>query len=202
MRMTKRRILRFSGTASTILPFLGVTAYACVNLASLNLSAASGRPGDAVTITGSSFNIICVCGPQVPPTPVKIRWNGIKGEVMAEMMPDKAGTISASFTVPAVKPGYYVIVATQHDETYHIDAAGTPARATFEVLSATGQSVVGSGELATAGPSTDESTSTLLMALTMGLGVAGLALFAGGSAVVLRQIASRRSQMPARIKHD
>ena len=202
MPITKRRVLGFSGGASAVLVLLAVTAYACTNLASLNLSTATGRPGEAVTITGSSFNTICVCGPQVPPTPVKIRWNGIKGDVLAEMMPDKAGTISASFTVPDVKPGYYVIVATQHDETYHIDAAGTPARATFEVLTATGQSVVTSGESATASPTADESTSTGLIALTIALGVLGLGFFAGGSLVVVRQVTGRRSHVPATVKHD
>jgi hypothetical protein len=202
MSKTKRRVVGFFGGAAAAVVLLAVTAYACTNLASLNLSSATGRPGDALTITGSSFNTICVCGPQVPPTPVKIRWNGIKGEVLAEMMPDKAGTISASFTVPDVKPGYYVIVATQHDETYHIDAAGTPARATFEVLTATGQSVVGASEVATASPSTDESTSTGLIALTVALGVLGLGFFAGGSLVVLRQVTGRRSQVPATVKHD
>lgn len=202
MRVTKRRVLGFFGTASAVVVLLGLTAHACTNLASLNLSNTTGRAGDTLTITGSSFNIICVCGPQVPPTPVKIRWNGIKGEVMAEMMPDRAGAVSASFTVPDVKPGYYVIVATQHDETYHIDAAGTPARATFEVLTANGQSVVGSGEVATPSPSSDESTSTALIALTVALGVVGLALFAAGSTVVLRQVSGRRSRLSAAVKHD
>jgi hypothetical protein len=202
MRVTKRRALGFFGTASAVVVLLGLTAYACTNLASLNLSTTNGRPGESLTITGSSFNIICVCGPQVPPTPVKIRWNGIKGEVMAEMMPDKAGVVSASFVVPNVEPGYYVIVATQHDETYHIDAAGTPARATFEVLTASGQSVVGAGELGSASPSTDESTSTGLIALTVALGVVGLALFAAGSMVVLRQVTGRRSRVPVAVTQD
>lgn len=202
MRMTKPRILGFFGTAAAVLTLLGVTAYACTNLASLNLSSATGRPGDTITITGSSFNTICVCGPQVPPTPVKIRWNGIKGEVMAEMMPEKAGTISASFTVPDVKPGYYVIVATQHDETYHLDVAGTPARATFEVLGANGESVVGDGELGAAGTAPDEQTSSGLLALTIGLGVLGLALFAGSSIAAIRQVASRRAATPAVVKQD
>ena len=202
MRVTKRRILGFFGTAAAVLTLLGVTAYACTNLASLNLSSPAGRAGETIALTGSSFNTICVCGPQVPPTPVKIRWNGIKGEVMAEMMPDKAGTVSASFTVPDVKPGYYAIVATQHDETYHIDAAGTPARATFEVLTATGQSVVGSGEVATASPSTDVSTSTGLIALTIAFGALGLGLFAGGSMVIVRQIATRGTRVTATVKHD
>ena len=202
MRLTRRRIFGLFGGASAAVVLLGVTAYACTNLASLNLSSAAGRPGDPITITGSSFNTICVCGSQVPPTPVKIRWHGIKGEVLAEMMPDKAGTISASFTVPDVKPGYYVIVATQYDETYKIDAAGTPARATFEVLTSTGQSVVGADAVMTGSPTTDESVSSTLVVLTVASGVLGLALFAGGSIVVIRQVSTRRRPVPATVKND
>lgn len=201
MRSTRRRVFGLFGTASAVVVLLGVTAYACTNLASLNLSTAAGQPGDAITVTGSSFNTICVCGPQVPPTPVKIRWHGIKGEVLAEMMPDKAGTIAATFTVPDVKPGYYVIVATQHDETYNIDAAGTPARATFEVLTATGQSVVGS-EVVTGSALGDEGVSSTLVAFTLALGALGLALFAFGSVAVIRQVTTRRRPVAAKVKNE
>lgn len=201
MRSTRRRVVGVFGTASAVLVLLAVTAYACTNLASLNLSSATGRPGDPITVTGSSFNTICICGPQVPPTPVKIRWQGINGGVLAEMMPDKAGTISASFTVPDVKPGYYVIVATQHDETYNIDAAGTPARATFEVLTATGQSVVGS-EPVSAIVANDEGVPSTLVALTVALGALGLALFAVGSVAVIRQVSTRRRPVAATVKNE
>jgi hypothetical protein len=192
----------FFGLVGTGLLALGMAAYACTNLATLNLSSPAGRPGDHITMTGSSFSIVCICGPSLPPTPVKIRWNGVKGEVLAEMMPDKAGSISAAFTVPETKPGYYVIVATQHDETYHLDVAGTPARATFEVLGANGESVVGQGELGSAGTVHDEQASSGFLALTIGLGVLGLALLAGGSLAAVRQVAGRRSATPALVKQD
>jgi hypothetical protein len=200
--MTRRRIVGFFGLVGAGLVALAVAAAACTNMATLNLSSPSGRPGDHITMTGSSFSIICICGPSLPPTPVKIRWNGVKGEVLAEMMPDKAGAISAAFTVPETKPGYYVIVATQHDETYHIDVAGTPARATFEVLGANGESVVGNSELGAAGTAPDEQTSSGFLALTIGLGALGLALFAGSSIAVIRQVATRRTATPAVVKQD
>lgn len=202
MGVTKGRVLGLAGVAGAALLVLGMTAYACTNLATLNLSSPSGKPGDQITITGSSFAVVCICGPQLAPTPVKIRWNGIKGEVMAEMMPDRTGTVSAAFTVPDVKPGYYVIVATQHDETYHIDAAGTPARITFEVLSGNGESVMGGSELGAATPTPDQNTSSGLLAMTLGLGALGLALFAGGSVAVIRQVAARRKSTPAVVTRD
>ncbi len=201
MRITRRRVFGL-GTTAAALVALAATAYACTNMAQLNISSARGRPGDVITITGSSFGVVCVCGPSQPPTPVKIRWNGINGEVKAEMMPDKAGTLSAAFTVPDAKPGYYVIVATQRDDVYHIDAAGTPARATFEVLGANGESVVGTDVLASADLAGDPETSSGLIGLTIGLGALGLALFAGGSIAVLRQAATRKRQVAAKVTSD
>jgi hypothetical protein len=198
MRLTPRRVLGVFGVAASALVALAVAAYACTNMATLNLSSARGKPGDTITVTGSSFGVVCVCGPSQPPTQVKIRWNGIKGDVMAEAMPDKAGTLSVAFTVPETRPGYYVVVATQRDEVYHIDYAGTPSRATFEVLAANGQSIVGDSEVEALGPA-DPQTSSGLIGLTIGLGVLGLALFAGGSIAVIRQVASRKSRVAARV---
>ena len=202
MRMTRRRVSGFFGVAGAAVMALGIAAYACTNLATLNLSSAAGRPGDTITVTGSSFSTVCICGPQLPPTPVKIRWHGVEGAVMAEVMPEKSGSLSASFKVPETKPGYYVIAATQHDPTFDIHVAGTPALASFEVLGPNGQSVVGSGEAAAATAPADQSASTGLLAFTIGLGVLGLALFVGGSAAVVRQMATRKTRVPAVVKQD
>lgn len=201
MRMTKRRVFGLGTTAAALLA-LAATAYACTNMAQLNLSSSRGRPGDRITITGSSFGVICVCGPSQPPTPVKIRWNGINGQVLAEMMPDKTGTLSAAFTVPDTKAGYYVIVATQRDDVYHVDAAGTPARATFEVLGLNGESVVGNDTLGSADLAGETATSSALVGLTIGLGALGLALFAGGSIAVIRQASARKRQVAAKVTSD
>jgi hypothetical protein len=200
--MTRRRAVGFFGMVGAALVALAVTAWACTNLATLNLSAPAGKPGEVITITGSSFTTVCICGPALPATPVKIRWNGVRGNVLAEQMPEKSGAISAAFTVPETQPGYYVIVATQHDETYHLDAAGTPARATFEVLGPNGESVVGNGELGAVATSPDQQSSSGLLAMTIGLGVLGLALLAGGSVAVIRQVSGRRVRTPAVARQD
>lgn len=198
MRHTRRRLVGLFGGAGGFVLVLGLTAYACTNLATLSLSNSTGRPGDTITLTGSSFITVCVCGPQMPPTPVKIRWGGTQGRVMAELTPDRTGTLATSFTVPDASPGYYVVAATQRDESLNIDSAGTPALATFEVLTPAGQSVVPPSEFAaTSAPSDQTSTSSALIALTVGLGVLGFGLFVAGSAVVVRQVATRKGRVPA-----
>ena len=202
MRKARSRAVGLFGGASALVLVLGLTAYACTNLATLNLSNTTGRPGDSLTLTGSSFLTVCVCGPQMPPTPVKIRWGGVQGKVMAELTPDKAGTLAAAFTVPDVTPGHYVIAATQYDETFNFHSAGTPALTTFEVLTPTGQSVVAPSEFAAPSPPGDETVSSALIALTIGLGVLGFALFVLGSAVVVRQVGTRKTRVPAVVSQD
>ena len=74
-----------------------------------------------VTVTGSSF---AVGRGDAPTLPVQLRWNGVDGMVLAEATPDRAGNISATFTLPEGMPGYYVLVATQKDAK-GIDTYGT-----------------------------------------------------------------------------
>lgn len=198
MRVTRRRLVGLFGGAGAALVALAAAAYACTNLATLNLSTSTGRPGNQITVTGTAFSYVCVCGPQMPPTPVKIRWGGVQGQVLAEVTPDRPGTLSAAFTVPDAEPGYYVIVASQHDPHTGIDTYGTPARATFEILGPRGESVVTQSELEVAS-AVDDSVSSGLVALTVGLGVAGLALLAGGSVAVIRQFRGRKVPATARI---
>ena len=202
MRKFRRNAVGVSGFAASFLLVLGLTAYACTNLATLNLSNTMGRAGDTITVTGSSFLTTCVCGPQMPPTPVKIRWGGVQGRVMAEVMPEKVGAVSAAFVVPDVTPGYYVIAATQRDDAVNLDTQGTPALVSFQVLTPTGQSVVPESQVAAAGVRADEASSSAFLAATIGLGILGLALFVGGSAAVIRQVSARRVRVPAAIKQD
>ena len=202
MRNTRRKAVGLGGLAASFILVLGLTAYACTNLATLNMSTSAGRPGDPLTITGSSFLTVCVCGPQMPPTPVQIRWGGVQGRVMADLVPDKAGALSAAFAVPDVAPGYYVIAATQHDDALNLDTQGTPALTTFEVLTPSGESVVTQGEVAAASAEGDEATTSAFLALTVGLGVLGLALFVGGSAVMIRQLTTRKARVPALVDQD
>jgi hypothetical protein len=173
----------FTLAAGAVLATAAV-GFACTNLATLNLSSAAGKPGDVVTVTGSSF---AVNSRDVAASfPVVLHWNGVDGPTLATVQPDKAGNISASFTVPDGQPGYYVIVATQKDAR-GIDTYGTPARASYQILGPNGQSVI-QATTPTPAPVTTEPGSTGIVALTVGMGVLGLALFGAGFVAFVRQV--------------
>lgn len=187
----------FLGAAIVAMAFTAVAAMACTNLATLNLSSSTGSVGDTVTVTGSSFSVPRSAGDAV--VPVVLNWNGVDGPVLAEVTPDSAGNISASFTVPDGQPGYYVLVATQKDAE-GVDQYGTPARASYQILGPNGESVVqpsGSQTPAVAA----EPSSTGMIALTVGLGVLGLALFAAGFTAFVRQGRAREVPVPSKVRN-
>ena len=135
----RKKVTTVFGAAAAASVIAGAAAFACTNLATLNLSSTAGKAGDSVTVTGSSFRVNSA---NVSASdPVVLRWNGTEGTQLASVVPDKAGNISATFAIPEGQPGYYVIVATQKDAK-GVDAYGTPARASFQILGANGQSVV------------------------------------------------------------
>ena len=190
MSMKKRGALLVTAAAAVSV-VVGATAFACTNLATLNLSSTAGKSGDPVTVTGSSFNVNS--RDLSASTPVNIRWNGTEGAVLATVMPDKAGNISATFAIPDGQPGYYVIVATQKN-AQGVDAYGTPARASYQILGANGQSVV-TPAVSSAGSTVASSPSSSgIIALTVGLGALGLALFGAGFVAFVRQ--ARRRDVP------
>src|SRR5947208_10073528 len=125
----RKKVAVVFGAAATATIIAGAAAFACTNLATLNLSSSAGKAGDTVTVTGSSFNVNAK--DVAASFPVVMHWNGVDGATLAQVQPAKAGTISPTFPVPAGQPGYYVIVATQKDakggETY-----GTPARPGYQ----------------------------------------------------------------------
>lgn len=189
----KRKGAIASTTAAAAILVTAAVGFACTNLATLNLSAPQGKPGEVVTVTGSSFST------KAPVADVVLRWNGVEGTELARVQPDKAGNISASFTVPDSQPGYYVLVATQKDER-GVDTYGTPARASYLVLGPNGQNVVQPTSASAATLPTAESNSTGIIALTVGLGVLGLALFGAGFTAFVRQ--ARRAPEAATVRRS
>lgn len=184
------------GGVGTAMIVAGAAAFACTNLATLNLSSSAGKAGDTVTVTGSSFRV-----DRTDPArslPVVLHWNGVDGAVLGEGIPDRAGNISATFAVPEGQPGYYVIVATQKDDK-GVDQYGTPARASYQILGPNGQSVVQpvSSPSGTVGT---ESSSSGIIALTVGLGALGLGLFAAGFIAFVRQ--ARRAPAASAVRRD
>lgn len=203
MRLPAGRWAGLSSLAALIVG-LGATAAACANLATLSLSAPAGKPGATITMTGASF-VVPRASTGLATTPVVVRWRSQDGPVLAEAVPDRHGSISATVTIPDAKPGYYVIVATQQTPRRApgalpeqpptiVDEPGTPARASFEVL---GPGAVRARATAVAEPvgvSTDLD-STVWIVLTAAFGAVALSLFGGGLIAFVHQ--SRQSKMPA-----
>ena len=186
----RKKVTTVFGAAAAASVIAGAAAFACTNLATLNLSSTAGKAGDQVTVTGSSFSVNSK--DVASSTPVILHWNGVDGTQLASVVPDKAGNISATFAIPEGQPGYYVIVATQKNNG--VDAYGTPARASFQILGANGQSVV-TPAVSSAGSTVASSPSSSgIIALTVGLGALGLALFGAGFVAFVRQ--ARRRDVP------
>lgn len=178
------------------------TAFACTNLATITLSSAAGHPGDKLTLVGTSFPVPRASANSAP-TPVAIHWRASDGPVLATAVPDRAGTISATFEVPPSEPGNIIIVATQRrtvenadnpSVTVTVDEAGTPARTTFRIL-APGEATPTSTPFDDFGGATasGQDGSTALIVMMVLFGAVALSLFAGGVIAFIHQIRSRRS---------
>lgn len=190
-----RRLLVGLGTMGAALVIGASPAWACTNLATLNLSNASGTSGTNVTVTGSSFatakSFATASASQA--VPVQLHWNSVTGPVLATAIPDATGNISAAVTIPQAQPGYYVLVATQ--QVKGVNEYGTPARAAFQVISPGQRPAITPSAGQSAGAATSSPSSTGVIALTVALGVAGLALFGAGATSFARQ--ARRRSVPA-----
>ncbi len=167
-------------------------AFACTNLAELNLGPTSGPAGTQVTVTGSAFS-------HVPAnTPVALHWGGVNGPVLATITPDAAGAIGpVTVTIPAdAAPGAYVIVASQIEVATGLTPWGTPARAGFNVQ---GQAPAAAPASATpVGVVASSGASGTLIALSVALGLGGLVLFTVGTATFLGT--SRRRAVPSKVR--
>ena len=197
--MSMRKKIALAGVVgAAVSVVVGAAAFACTNLATLNLSSTAGKAGDTITVTGSSF---AVGRGDAPTIPVQLRWNGVDGMVLAETVPDRAGNISATFAVPEGAPGYYVLVATQKDAR-GVDTYGTPARASYQILGPNGQSVVTPPASAAAASVPSEPSSSGIIALTVGLGVLGLALFGAGFVAFVRQARAVKTAATAPVRRS
>ena len=173
----------------------GAAAFACTNLAALNLSSNSGQAGSQVTVTGSAFA-------RAPKnTPVDLHWNGINGPVLTSVTPDAAGAIGPlNVNIPAdAKPGNYVIVATQTEIATGLTPGGLPSRAGFQVLGP-GATPTAATEVGSTGTSTS-GVSGGFIALSVALGVSGLLLFGFGAATFVGSY-RRRVPTPSRVRSD
>lgn len=186
--MSLRRV--FVGSFAAVgaaVTLASAAAFACITPAAINLSTATGRPGDVVTISGTSFKM-----PENVTTGVQIRWKTPDGPLLAQAMPDVNGAFSTTFKVPDGPPGYYVVAAVLRDASGQ-DVPSTPGRALFEVQGAVATPVT-APPARTFTETSGTSGSTFPLVLVVGLGVVGLGLFAGGFVAVSR---TRRAKAPA-----
>jgi len=186
---------------------VAASAFACANLATLNLSAGAARPGTTITFTGAGF-AVPRSSTGLMPTPVVVHWEREDGPVIAEVVPNRYGTLAAEFTVPETRPGTYVIVATQktprrppgapEDQApAYFAEPGTPARASFEVL-APGAVASERNPVIEAGDGADahgQLDATVWIVLTAAFGAVAMSLFGGGLIAFIHQ--SRKSREPA-----
>ena len=191
--LVRRGVALVMGLGAALVLVAGAAAFACTNLATLNLSSNVGKAGDVVTVTGSSYRM-----PSGVTTGVQLRWNALDGPVLAEAVPDKVGNISAQVTIPQAAPDTYVIVAVLKDAR-GADTSGTPSRAQFQILGGAGRNAPQPAiAQQTPAASTSSSSSTAPLALLVGLGVLGVVLFGGGLAAAAR--ATRTREVPAAAK--
>lgn len=175
----------------------GASAFACTNLATVSPSAEAVRPGDRITLVGTSFPVSRTS--DRPTTGVEVHWGTASGPLMAATMPDRTGTISVTIEVPEAPAGHAVIVVTQRRPLptdgastaapAFVDEPGTPARTSVRVRAP--------GEPRDRPPATrvvagaaDNSNTTLLV-LTAVTGAVALSLFGGGFIAFIHQHRTR-----------
>lgn len=182
------RKLVTSGLFTAIaLVVLAAAAWACVPVASLQVSPTEAAPGDTLTVTGRFYN----------ENPVQLRWDGLDGRVLATITPDNRA-IAGTITVPrSAEPGNYVLVATQ-DAVADRTTWGIPSRALVTVVGEGGAPVMGAP---VGGDVTTERAPALVQSDSVGagefalvaLGVAGLALFTAGAGALMAGRSRRES---------
>lgn len=195
--MSRRLLTRFLPAMAAIAALTAAAAYACTNLATLDLSSGSGAPGMSFTATGSSFT---------PSAPVVLHWNSLTGPVLAKVQASSSGAIAATAKVPSTAlPGDYVVVATQTIKGQ--PAFGTPARATFQVVGPGGATAgptqngaPTTNPLASVATSSSSGVSGGLLAATIILAVLGISLFGFGAAGYVRQRRKSEVPVPAPVK--
>lgn len=196
----KRRASTVLFAAFAMLLVSAMAAYACTNLATLNLSEGAGSAGADIDVTGSAFST----GDNVEP--VEIRWGGTDGEVLAQATPDDTGAIQTSVTIPEdAQPGYHVLVATQMqegDEGELSPAYGTPARASFLIGAVNEPAEISESAGASAAATPEAGMSTGLIALTAVLALAGIGLFGAGLGLFVRETRRRTAEQPAPVRGE
>jgi hypothetical protein len=184
--MVHARKVTIGGVAAlTVAMGFAAAAWACIPVATLNLSPATVKPGDTVTVSGQFYGT---------KSDVTLHRATIDGPVLATTTPDEDGNIAATFQVPAdAAAGSFLIVATQ-PVVPGATTWGVPSRALVTVTRTGATPAVGAPTAPIADrPATLEHTSSVSTGtlLLTALGVVGIGLFLAGAGAVF---AARRPQ--------
>ncbi len=190
MARARRAALLLSGSTVGLLLF-AAAAWACIPVATLDVTPQQVMPGQEVTVSGVFYG---------KKSPVVMHFNALDGPVLAQFTPSKDGIISGRLAIPAdAKPGNYVLVATQ-EPVRGETTWGVPSRALVTVVGDAGAPVVGPLEAPPAerpaGLVTGDSVGLGELVL-VGLGVAGVGMFLAGMAAFF---AGRRRAAPESVR--
>ena len=193
MRQLNRKHGVLAAVAMLAIPLaIAATAFACGSLATLKLNRATARAGDQLAASGGNYNT----SPRA--STVQLRFNSRNGRVLWEGRPNSNGRISAAFSVPQARAGYYMILTTQIGPDGRA-VAGTPGRAPLRIKGASAAKAAAAAPAAWAalpgdGPTAQGGPVGLMPALA----IAALAFGLLGGALAVVRTARRRSVHVAR----
>lgn len=169
------KMFQIATVATAVLCGWASVAFACTAQpqVSYSLLPESAAPGSSIAVRGAAVNT---------KLPVEIRWNGVKGAVLATAIPVN-GTLWVPVQVPDVPPGIYSLVLVTGDAgvartSFEVTGGATPApQATAQLWPS-----VGDGQQVP-GPDSLGHASLGVALLTLGL----VGLFAGSTVAVTRR---------------
>ncbi len=198
MRGLRRKLGIVLILAGAALPLALVSvSYACGVLATLHLNRSAVAPGASVSGFGNNYNT----SPKA--SAVVLHFNSRTGRALWSGAPDQNGNIAPRFTALRVRPGYYVIDATQTSAT-GAPVAGTPGRAVLRIGHPHRRGAAAAWPTGTPGSGTGSHATT-----SSGSGIGRLAgsgvlvsslsgmLLAGGALLLLGDRRRRQPSVPA-----
>jgi len=196
-RLIRRWLAPLAGAAAAAGVLLPVSAAWAPHVAQLQVTPTEFKAGDTVGVFGPNG--------YGQTNPVEIRFDAVDGPILGSFKTTGTGFATwgpGTVTIPAdAKPGVHTLWATQKLEESEKLIRGMPTKTLVQVLNADGSRPALGVDLA---PKTEvrptalveeESVGTGALVL-VGLGVAGLAMFAAGAAALM---SSRRSTPSAEV---
>ena len=194
-RTTRRWLAAVAGAAAAAGALVPVSPAWAPHVAQLQVTPTQFKAGDTVTVFGPRG--------YGQTNPVEVRWDSVDGPVLGSFKTVETGFAMwgpGTVSIPAdAKPGVHTLWATQKLEESEKLIRGMPTKTLVQVLNADGSAPVLGVDLTPqveprpAGLVEDEPVGTGAL-LLVGLGVAGVAMFAAGAAALM---SSRRASPEA-----